>query len=486
MPKPQLQPGVWEAQIRSTRTTASADKLFAALFAWRGVDSFWLDSARSAYEMGRYSIMGALESTQDYRVVYSARSRQLHLGDINGEVIEHDVDIWEWLAHQIDLNPTAPLAIDLPFAGGYVGYIGYGTPSKGCTPRTDLRERDAEFLHITRFIVIDHIAGETHAVAVAPSCARAEAIAWTEHTVGLINATDDLKSIPQPKPQGIANSSLNIQNYLEDFSKVREWLVAGDSYEACYTYALSFKTREDSFTSYRRMRTTNPAPYGAFLRFGDRHVLSCSPERFLHVRPSGWAEAKPIKGTARRVGEMEKDFLVARKLSTDPKARSENLMIVDLLRNDLGLICSPGTVTVPQLMEVETYATVHQLVTSVRGKLLPRPAASVHAAKALFPSGSMTGAPKIRTVAMLDGLERTPRGVYSGVIGYFSRCGSTDLSVVIRTAVIDGNHASIGTGGAITIQSSAHEELDETLAKSDALLEAFGRTHPMSSGEDCG
>ena len=170
-----------------------------------------------------------------------------------------------------------------------------------------------------------------------------------------------------------------------------------------------------------------------------------------------------------------RDAEVARSLAADPKTRAENLMIVDLLRNDLGRISAPGSVEVPALMAVESYATVHQLVTSVRSRVLT---SGVMAAEALFPPGSMTGAPKRRTVEMLDELEAEPRGAYAGVLGYFSYDGSVDLSVVIRTAVVADGEVTIGTGGAITIDSDADEEFDETLAKSAAVLRAFGRRHP--------
>lgn len=474
-------PGAWSLQLRSVRPAATAEALFCALFADTGADTFWLDSARAAYDMGRYSVMGALVDGLDHRVVYSTERRELRCAETG--LIERDIDLWDWLARRVSLNPCQPSSVNLPFLGGYLGYAGYGSPGGTQEVRADPTGRDAEFVHVSRFLVFDHVTGDAHLVAVVPDEEKLAATTWIETMADRVLAVVDPEPVDLPIEHGPAEASVDRATYLADLSQVREWLLAGDSYEACYTYSLSFPLREDPLITYRRLRSANPAPYAAFLHFGDRQILSCSPERYLTVDSSGWAETKPIKGTAKRVHEPEEDRKVAHDLAHDPKSRSENLMIVDLLRNDLGLICSPGTVAVPKLMAVESYATVHQLVSSIRGRLLPHNAAAVHAARALFPGGSMTGAPKIRTVAMLDKLESAPRGVYSGVVGYFSRCGASDLSVVIRTAVVDGDRVAIGTGGAITVGSDPVDELEETIVKSTVLLTAFGRTHPLVDRE---
>jgi para-aminobenzoate synthetase len=272
------------------------------------------------------------------------------------------------------------------------------------------------------------------------------------------------------------------EEYAGWFGRVQQQLRLGNSYEVNLTYRRSVDSRIDPVTAYLRLRELNPAPYAGYLQHGATCVLSSSPERFATVDRRRWVETKPIKGTTPRGATPDDDRRTSRELATDPRFRAENLMIVDLLRNDLSTVCRPGTVTVPELMQVESYASVHQLVSTVRGRLRDE-VGTVAALRALFPAGSMTGAPKLRTMEIIARVETSPRGVYAGALGWISGDGRADLGVVIRTLVATradrpGGAPSyrylLGTGGGITVRSEARSEFDETLWKAARLLSVFG------------
>ena len=240
----------------------------------------------------------------------------------------------------------------------------------------------------------------------------------------------------------------------------------------CLTNEITCDAQPDPLALYRIMRRTNPAPFGAFLRWPDGAVLSGSPERFLAVGASGAVEAKPIKGTIGRASDPEADRALAERLRASGKDQAENVMIVDLLRNDLSRVCVPGSVRVPTLLDVETFATVHQLVSTVTGQLAPGRTV-LDLLRAAFPGGSMTGAPKHRTVQLIDRLEGRARGVYAGALGWIGDDGAADLSIVIRTIVAVGGRLSIGVGGGIVADSTPEGEFDEMLLKARAPIRAI-------------
>ncbi|AYG04680.1 anthranilate synthase component I family protein [Gryllotalpicola protaetiae] len=249
-------------------------------------------------------------------------------------------------------------------------------------------------------------------------------------------------------------------------------IAAGDAYQLCLTEQWSAPRPSSPVDVYRRLRRLAPSHHGGYLRLGGLELLSASPERFVEVR-DGVAATRPMKGTRPRAAEAAADAALAAELLASEKEQAENLMIVDLVRNDLSRVSELGSVTVDELFGLESYRTVHQLVSTVRGRLAPGMGAT-DAFAALFPAGSMTGAPKRRSVELLAELEGMPRGAYAGAFGYFAADGPADFATTIRTIVVDGDRATFGTGGGITASSEPEAELAEMKLKAAAQIAALG------------
>jgi para-aminobenzoate synthetase component 1 len=250
-------------------------------------------------------------------------------------------------------------------------------------------------------------------------------------------------------------------------------ITAGDAYQLCLTNEVRVQGHFDALDVYLRLRETNPSHHGGLLVCEELALLSSSPEIFVTVSAQGHLTTKPIKGTRKRGKDGESDAALAEELLTSEKERAENLMIVDLMRNDVGKVAALGTVRVDTLLEVESYEHVHQLVSTVSADLA-QGVTAVDAVEACFPAGSMTGAPKISAMTILHDLEQGPRGVYSGAFGYFGIDGAANLAMVIRSIVLSPQGASIGTGGGITSGSDPQAELEETWVKVSPLLRALG------------
>ncbi|NUT48503.1 MAG: C26 family cysteine hydrolase domain-containing family, partial [Saccharothrix sp.] len=379
-PAPVLRWTEWDADL-------SAEDVFVRAFADLPY-SFWLDSSRSAYGMGRYSYLGTCEGLRVLRAYAAA--------NVVEEESAHGVrripgTVFDALRADLERTPVPVGASPVPFAGGYVGYLGYGVKGSVGIGRPGSGERpDAELFRVDRFVAFDHETGRRYLVTVGLSEDGHEA--WCADLRLLVETAPTPAERPAASPATLV-PDVDRDTYGRHYDTVQRWMREGESYEACYTYQITGTTDADPLETYRRLRVANPAPYAAYLRFGERSVLSSSPERFVTVSDDGWVETKPIKGTAPRHPDPDVDAAVRDALAGDRKIRSENLMITDLLRNDLGQVCEAGTVHVPKLMAVESYATVHQVVTTVRGRLRADRDA-VDCVRALFPGGSMTGAPK--------------------------------------------------------------------------------------------
>ncbi|MFJ4975992.1 aminodeoxychorismate synthase component I [Streptomyces coeruleorubidus] len=457
-----------------------AEAAFARMYAGSS-RAFWLDSSLVEPGRSRFSFFGDDSGPLAEFVRYDVGSGRCEIERAGRPARKVAASVFDYLKRQLTSRRVDATGLPFDFTGGYVGYFGYevkadcGSPNRHRSPAPD-----AAWLFADRVIAVDHQEGFTYAVCLAedtPQAAR-EAADWLESALAdltcVVTERPPLPVPPAPADPGAAEPWLvrDRATYLADIEACKRELRAGTSYEVCLTNAARLPAPPDALEFYRTLRRDNPAPYAAFLRFGELEVAGSSPERFLRIGRDGTAEARPIKGTAPRGDGPQEDARLRDALASDAKTRAENLMIVDLLRNDLGRVCRTGSVRVSKLMATETYATVHQLVSTVEGRLRADTDA-VDCVRACFPGGSMTGAPKLRTLEIIDSLESEARGVYSGALGYFGCGGGADLSIVIRTAVFADGQMHLGAGGAIVLGSDPDAEYEEMLLKTAAPMRAL-------------
>ncbi|MEU0385871.1 aminodeoxychorismate synthase component I [Streptomyces chartreusis] len=469
-------------RLHSRRIVGAVDVEAAFVRMYAGAPrAFWLDSSLVEPGRSRFSFFGDGSGPLAEFVRYDVESGRCEIERAGRPVRKVAASVFDYLKRQLSHRRVDATGLPFDFTGGYVGYFGYevkadcGSPNRHRSPVPD-----AAWLFADRVIAVDHQEGFTYAVCLAEDTPRAarEAADWLESALADLTCVatqrPPLPVPPAPADPGAAEPWLvrDRATYLADIEACKRELRAGTSYEVCLTNAARLPAPPDALEFYRTLRRDNPAPYAAFLRFGELEVAGSSPERFLRVGRDGTAEARPIKGTAPRGDGPEEDARLRDALASDAKTRAENLMIVDLLRNDLGRVCRTGSVRVSKLMATETYATVHQLVSTVEGRLRAETDA-VDCVRACFPGGSMTGAPKLRTLEIIDSLESEARGVYSGALGYFGCGGGADLSIVIRTAVFADGRLHLGAGGAIVLDSDPDAEYEEMLLKTAAPMRAL-------------
>ncbi|MCM3886690.1 aminodeoxychorismate synthase component I [Frankia sp. R82] len=463
------------ARVATLEREVDAETVYVGLYG-NSSHSFWLDSNRCERGLARFSYLGDASGPLSEVLTYAVTDDTVVVDSPDGVQSLVEGNIFDVLSRRL-AESWVELDVPFDFNGGYVGYFGYEMKEHcGFVNRHKAETPDAKWMRADRLVVVDHVEYRTYLVALCRPGAEsvAEAEAWLARTASAIDALETTGPVPPepgPSPDVDVPASFvrDRETYLADIAECHRQLRAGESYEVCLTNMLRTAVPGDDLSFYLRMRRTNPAPYSAFLRFGELRILSSSPERFLRIDRHHMVESKPIKGTAARSDDPATDESRRLELTSSAKTRAENLMIVDLVRNDLGQVCEVGSVHVPKFMATESYATVHQLVSTIRGRLRPAVSA-IDCVKASFPGGSMTGAPKLRTVEITDRLESEARGVYSGTLGYFGYNGSADLSIVIRTAVFWRDTVLIGAGGAIVLDSDPVDEYEEMLLKARAVL----------------
>ena len=368
-----------------------------------------------------------------------------------------------------DLLRASPVADERCAPLGWIGWLGYELRGRTMGEPTEHASRypDAGLLWVERGILFDHTTGSVELISIAEEGFEQ----WAAETLAALHV-DAVVAPLDPEPT-TASWRYTDAEYLAMVRACQAAIVEGEAYQLCLTSEASLSIQPDPLAAYLALRASSPTHHGGLVRIGRVSLLSASPEQFLTVSREGVIESKPIKGTRPRGSDSVTDAALKAELLASDKERAENLMIVDLMRNDIGRISEVGSVEVPSLLAIETYPHVHQLVSTVRGRLASG-LSPVDAVAACFPAGSMTGAPKRRATQLLAGLEDRARGIYSGAFGYLAADGSVDLAMVIRSIVLDAEGATVGSGGGITALSVPEEELAEVRLKAAALLRVLG------------
>ncbi|MBK5966958.1 aminodeoxychorismate synthase, component I [Thiocystis minor] len=421
----------------------------------------FLDSGRPFSDQGRYDIL-----TADPGTVLVTRGLTTEIRSSSG-IQTSRADPFVLLGKV--LGPTRPGIAGLPFCGGAIGYFGYDLARHlECLPNL-ARDPDMAIGIYDWALVVDHAERQTRLIA--PDGARLKKY-WTLLSAALSERTG-ARARKTYRVLDRVWPNMSHGQYLESIARIKRYLQDGDCYQVNFAQRFAVRAEGDPWEAYRRLRTINPAPFGAYLATPACQVLCSSPELFLKVR-DGAVETQPIKGTRPRGQTPDEDRRLATELRLSPKDRAENVMIVDLLRNDLGKVCSVGSIRVPRLFEVEHYARVHHLVSTVTGRL-----ADGHTAldllRACFPGGSITGAPKRRAMEIIEELEPHRRGVYCGAIGYLGFDGAMETNIAIRTLVHANGIARLWAGGGIVADSDPESEYRETYHKAGPLLDLLER-----------
>jgi para-aminobenzoate synthetase component 1 len=461
-------------EIHNSLTAAETFKLFHSQHY-----SFFLDGGMNPQRLGRYSFIGI-----EPFIVMSSRSNQVTIIQQDKQENEqgNPLDI---LGRLLKTYRLTSLPSPIPFHGGAVGYLSYDLchfiERLPTTTTDDLKLPESYFGFYDTVLAFDNLESKAYII----STGFPELDESRRHKRAKLRLEDMQSRLASPPPnirkansesinkttEAVLKSNFTPEGYMEAVNRVREYIAAGDVFQVNLSQRFETELTVTPYELYRRLREINPAPFASYLNFNDITIISASPERFLRV-DGDWIETRPIKGTRPRGKNSVEDAMLAQELLNSAKDRAENVMIVDLERNDLGRVCQYGTVKVTELAVLETFPTVFHLTSTVIGKLRPDKN-RIDLLKAAFPGGSVTGAPKIRAMEIIDELEPTRRSIYTGAIGYLSFGGNLDLNIVIRTFIIKNNKAYFQVGGGIIYDSDAEAEYQETLDKAKALVQAL-------------
>ncbi len=442
--------------------------------------NFFLDSGMDPAKLGRYSFIGS----EPFLVISSYGS---DISVIQGTDKKHiNGNPFDVLEQYLGIYNLDRSSSPVPFIGGAVGYLSYDlchfVEKLPETAVDDLKLPECYFGFYDLVLVFDNLQDKAYVISTGfPELRENERMERAQKRLDEMKAV--LAATPSPEPERpvkkVQNKTEPVflkggfthQEYVNAVEKCRQYIIAGDIFEVNLSQRFETELNVTPFELYQRLRKINPAPFASYLGFDEVTVVSSSPERFLRLQ-GDWVETRPIKGTLPRGKTPEEDEAQAKRLLNSIKDRAENIMIVDLERNDLGRVCRYGTVKVTELAILEEFPTVFHLTSTVEGRLREGKNRN-DLLKATFPGGSITGAPKVRSMEIIDELEPTRRSVYTGSIGYLSFNGNVDLNIVIRTFLIKGKKAYFQAGGAIVYDSDPESEYQETLDKVRALIDAL-------------
>lgn len=431
--------------------------------------SFFLDSGMNHEDLGRFSFIGA-----DPFVVFKSKGENIVLMEKGAGQKRYRGNPFDELQQLLNAYQH-PEREFLPFIGGAVGYFAYDL----CHFIEDLPRRAVDDMHLPdcymglydSIVAVDHLTKKTYIAALGIREAAPAVIQKIEQKILSHRHVRPMLNVKKKQRSPRFTSNFTKEAYVKAIEKIREYISNGDIYQANMTQRFECELQETPLELYAKLRHINPAPFASYLDFGEGRIVSSSPERFLRIQDRV-IETRPIKGTRPRGKTQAEDLANRAELVKSEKDRAELLMIVDLERNDLGKIAKIGTVQVPELFHVETYATVHHLVATITAEIREE-YGIIDCIKAMFPGGSITGAPKIRSMEIIDELEPTQRNIYTGSIGYIGLNGDADLNIAIRTIICKDNRAYFQAGGGIVWDSDPVLEYEESLHKIQAHIHAM-------------